>query len=227
MRGKIPRTFTYNKDNLCEVIILLSSLVINSENRDQKEKKQYMSAFLFQQFPDHLGYINSSYKNARGGTPIKIKSACNWINKHVDDLGYKSQIVYFLVALAMIDGRINNKEDQVLRSIAEHLKLDLKEFDSIIAGHQEAYQRKVENERKQRRQSQPSQTSISKKKQMAKILEVDENASFEEIKKAYRMLVKLHHPDRFINNGPEQIQLAQERFVEIQLAYEYFEKLLG
>jgi len=60
---------------------------------------------------------------------------------------------------------------------------------------------------------------------MAKVLEVSENASFNEIKKAYRTMAKLHHPDRFHNNGPQQIKLAKERFIEIQLAYEYFEVL--
>ena len=60
---------------------------------------------------------------------------------------------------------------------------------------------------------------------MAVILEIHADADFDTIKKAYRTLVKIHHPDRFHNNGPEQILLAQERFIEIQLAYEYFETL--
>ena len=60
---------------------------------------------------------------------------------------------------------------------------------------------------------------------MAKILEVDPKSDFSTIKKAYRKLVKLHHPDRFQNNGPEQIKMARERFIEIQHAYEFFENL--
>ncbi len=223
--GIIPKTFTYNKDNLCEIIILLSALIIRSERKDQVEKAQYMGTYLRKEFPEYNEYINGSYARARNGTPIKIKSACNWINKNIGYNSDKSQIVYFLVALAMVDGRMNSREKKILKNIATQLKIDQKEFDSIIAGHEEAYRRKQERQREaNKRVHRPTQ---NKRKQMARILEVSENASFDEIKKAYRSMVKLHHPDRFQNNGPEQIKLAQERFIEIQLAYEYFENLLN
>lgn len=45
----------------------------------------------------------------------------------------------------------------------------------------------------------------------------------DEVKKAYRQLVKLHHPDRFASEAKEQQEIAQERFVEIQKAYELIE----
>ena len=45
-----------------------------------------------------------------------------------------------------------------------------------------------------------------------------------EIKKAYRTLVKKHHPDRFATNSIEQQKIAESRFIEIQKAYETIEK---
>src|SRR5690554_1101409 len=56
-----------------------------------------------------------------------------------------------------------------------------------------------------------------------RIMGVSENASKDEIKKAYRRLVKLHHPDVFATKGKEHQEIAAKRFIEIQKAYEILE----
>jgi len=52
------------------------------------------------------------------------------------------------------------------------------------------------------------------------ILEVDQNASPEEIKKAYRRLVSKYHPDKVAHLGDEFKEMAEKRFKEIQQAYQ-------
>ena len=54
------------------------------------------------------------------------------------------------------------------------------------------------------------------------ILGISRNASEEEIKKAYKELVKKYHPDMHQNNPLSE--LAEEKFKEIQEAYEYLIK---
>ncbi len=54
------------------------------------------------------------------------------------------------------------------------------------------------------------------------VLGVSENASEEEIKKAYRKLSRIYHPDANVNN-PNKAQ-AEERFKEIQQAYQQIMK---
>jgi molecular chaperone DnaJ len=50
-----------------------------------------------------------------------------------------------------------------------------------------------------------------------KVLEIDENASQEEIKAAYRRLVKKYHPDKYVDNPLSS--LAEEKMREINEAY--------
>ena len=60
-----------------------------------------------------------------------------------------------------------------------------------------------------------------------KILEIEKSASNDEVKKAYRKLVKKHHPDKVQQLGPEHLKGAQEKFLKIQEAYEKIKKERG
>lgn len=56
-----------------------------------------------------------------------------------------------------------------------------------------------------------------------KVLGVSENASDEEIKKAYRKLAKQYHPDNYVNNP--LADLAAEKMKEINEAYDSIQKM--
>jgi molecular chaperone DnaJ len=55
-----------------------------------------------------------------------------------------------------------------------------------------------------------------------KVLEVSQNASNDEIKKAYRELSRKYHPDSYVNNP--LAGLAEEKFKEVQEAYDQIMK---
>ncbi|OQY13596.1 MAG: hypothetical protein B6I30_02655 [Desulfobacteraceae bacterium 4572_187] len=52
------------------------------------------------------------------------------------------------------------------------------------------------------------------------VLNIPRNASQEEIKKAYKQLANKYHPDKVLHLGDEFKKLAEERFKEIQKAYQ-------
>lgn len=58
--------------------------------------------------------------------------------------------------------------------------------------------------------------------QACQILAIDINATLAQIKDAYRNLARQWHPDRFID--PTEKQTAEERFKQINAAYEYLKK---
>lgn len=61
---------------------------------------------------------------------------------------------------------------------------------------------------------------MKKLKDPYEVLGVSRNATKEEIRDAYRDLIKRYHPDQF-NNNPDMKALAEEKIKEINEAYKY------
>jgi DnaJ like chaperone protein len=230
LNGKVPILMPFNNDNLFEVYIAFAVLLIKSEKKESAKKIDYLKSYIIKRFPEASSHFSQSFGQALKDEPIKISYAARWLKLYLNKRN-RTQLIYFLADISMIDGNINKKEYSSLKKLCKRLKIYEYELKSIIAGLEDAHQKKLEEEfyqrereRKTQKKRKPKSSSYTKTK-MADILGVQSTDSFEIIKKAYRKLVKLHHPDRFIKNGPEQIKLAQERFIEIQKAYEYFESL--
>jgi uncharacterized membrane protein YkvA (DUF1232 family) len=66
----------------------------------------------------------------------------------------------------------------------------------------------------------PSEPSAKPPWDPFRVLDVAQGASAEEITRAYREQMKLYHPDRVAELGPELRELAHEKSIEIQRAYE-------
>lgn len=59
------------------------------------------------------------------------------------------------------------------------------------------------------------------------ILQIEPNATAVEIRRAYRALANKYHPDKIAHLGPEFQALAEEKFKEIQQAYDVLTKGAG
>jgi DnaJ like chaperone protein len=206
---------TYDSDNLMEAHVSLAARMIQLDTEDAGKKVIYMHKYFRKKFPfsefKFQDALTDCYSN-----PVNEKLVVKWLNIHISDRSKKMHIMYFLAGLAHVDGSINKREMKMLHSINTLLHLSPKEFQSVIGMYQQ----------RQRRKAKPSSyTKQSALKLAFEILGVSEQASKDEIKKAYRKLVKIHHPDRFVNESIDQQDLANERFIEIQKAYEVIEKI--
>ena len=56
------------------------------------------------------------------------------------------------------------------------------------------------------------------------VLGISKDATSEQIKKAYRKMAVMHHPDKFNQLGEEQQKAAKKKFQKIQEAYEHIKK---
>ncbi len=113
------------------------------------------------------------------------------------------QIVYFLAGVAKADGHVSSTESQKLSQIAHLLRISSLDFESIKA------------------------MFVEQAGNAYKILEIERTASDEEVKKAYRNMVKKYHPDKLINVDEALKKGAIEKFREVQKAYEKIQKERG
>ncbi|MFT5778836.1 MAG: DnaJ like chaperone protein [Crocinitomicaceae bacterium] len=219
--GVFPQNLAFKNDNLMQAYLRLAALMVKADPTDSKRKFAYMANYFQQKFPGNDIDFNDTLKQAYK-FPIDAKTVTHWLNKHLNKKHQRIQILHFLVGLSFIDGSINSSELKVLKNLTALLKLGQKELDSLIA-MQKDYKQDSYKEREKVAPRVNSKELLIKRS--SKILGVSITATADEIKKAYRKLAKLHHPDLFSNESPEQQRMAEERFIEVNNAYEQLLKL--
>lgn len=72
-----------------------------------------------------------------------------------------------------------------------------------------------------------AQYQVQDEERYYQILGVDKNVGVEDIKKAYRKLVREHHPDKVNHLGEEYVKIAHQQLTKINEAYEYVRRQKG
>lgn len=161
--------------------------------------------------------------------------------------GNNSDIIAFFIEvqiqIAIADGSLQTGEQQRLLEIGRYLgfapnqimrliqvrfaEMEMeRNWGSFYGRSQQGQQREYEYERTYQRQDESRRQSASSAsgadlRHAYEILGVDENASFEEIKKAHKRLMLKYHPDRLASQGlpPEMIKLYTQKAQDIQAAF--------
>ena len=126
------------------------------------------------------------------------------------------RILEYLLTMAFIDRELAPQEEDLLITIAENLEIRQEDFIRFLNAFKETYT-SFNNSRAQKRAS----------TDFHEVLGVTKDADFATIKKAYRDLVKQHHPDIISGKGlgEEEVQKATIKLQEINEAYEELKKL--
>ncbi|NOZ54042.1 MAG: co-chaperone DjlA [Gammaproteobacteria bacterium] len=115
------------------------------------------------------------------------------------------------------EGKITSSEKRVLLKICHLLGLTKADFDRIY------YPVRVEQQLKHSRQRDKNDAKNKAKLANAyTVLKTSPNASDDEIKRAYRQLRSVHHPDKLVaqNLSVEMLKVAEDKTHEIRAAYE-------
>ena len=113
------------------------------------------------------------------------------------------QVLHFLFGVANADGNVAQSELDKISQIAAALGLRATDFESIKA------------------------MFFQETDSAYKILEITPKATDAEVKKAYREMAKKYHPDKLQSQDSALIKGAQEKFQEVQKAYETIQKERG
>ncbi len=114
----------------------------------------------------------------------------------------------------------------------ERKERERKERERKEREQQEKAKRRQQGKAKRRRRQKQQQTEGGQANTLTqlpeeKMLKVRAGASMEEIKVAYRKLVRRHHPDQFATASYQKRSANERRLKEINAAYEVLKKLRG
>lgn len=177
-------------------LLALASLVIKADGKvTQNEldfvRRYFVSAYGKNRANEVFKIFNQNVKN-KGISVSKISRLFNLA------LNYESrlQVIHFLFGIAKADGSISELEIKKLLEFSNLFKLSYADFLSIKA----MFVQETDN--------------------AYKILELDKTATNDQIKKSYRKLAKKHHPDKVQHLGDAYVKAAQDKFQQIQKAYQ-------
>ena len=194
----ISRNFQSKETSFEMSLLMLSAIVIKVDGKIKKEELECVRRFFIQSFgkakADRYFQVFNDVKNKQFPS---VRSVCLEINKHVNHKT-RLQIVHFLFSIANSDGLVDPKEIDVIKKISNYFWISDYDFNSIEA-------------------------MFSKNKNIDNaydILGVSKKSTNDDIKKAYRKMVKKYHPDRLNNVSEDVIEMAKIKFQSVKDAYE-------
>lgn len=127
---------------------------------------------------------------------VPVPPVCGQIRRNMN-IADRRALLHLLYSIAYADGSCHPAEARLLATIASQLGLSASDAQSIAAMFE-----------------------ASDAEADYRILEISSSASDDEVRQAYRRMVKKHHPDTVAHLGPEFQQAAAEKFRAVHTAYE-------
>ena len=184
-------------------LLVLASIVIKADGKqDQSELDFVRQQFVNMYGKERANHAFRLFKNISKQKNISTRPVCLQIRQMMDHPS-RLQLMHFLFGIAKADGTVTNDEERQIYTIAGYLGISSRDYESIKA----MFYNSSDN--------------------AYKVLEIDKNASVDDIKKAYRKMAKKYHPDRVIHLGKEHQKGAEEKFRQVQAAYEQLQKERG
>lgn len=184
-------------------LLVLAAVVIKADGKiDQRELKYVRDQFIHMYGATRAQKAFKLFNGIIKKKDISTRQVCIQIRQNMTHAS-RLQLIHFLFGISKADGHVNEKEVEMIQKIAGYLYVNHQNFESIKA------------------------MFYSSSNNAYRILEIDKSATNAEVKKAYRKLVKKHHPDKLQHLGKEHLKGAEEKFRQIQKAYETIQKERG
>lgn len=218
-KGLFPQNITFNQDHLLEAYLALGAKLMLYDRQNQKGKTLFINEYFNRYFRSaNYPFGDSLLFSLRH--PIKIESVCAWLKKHLISEAERAQVLYFLIGLILISGKITERELQLLKLISKELNLSDDILKRILALYL-SYQQDTNENAKTKTYSAKSLIET-----YSTILDVKGDINLQNVKKAYRKMAKIYHPDVFSDASEAQQKIAEEKFILIRNAYDNLVKLL-
>lgn len=180
-------------------LLILFSAVMKADGRILKSELNYVKRWLIQNLGEDETQNRLLILKELLNKNIDTKQACEKINSSVS-YSARLELLHMLFGIAFADNDLSVKEEECIKQIASYMFISPEDYKTIYAMYFK-------------------DTSYA-----YTILQVDKNASVEEIKKSYRKLCIKYHPDKVASLGEKAQKNAEKKFKEINEAYETIKK---
>ncbi|PKG52145.1 J domain-containing protein [Olleya sp. 1-3] len=179
-------------------LLILASVIIKADGvQDQRELDFVRSKFVELYGKDRANKAFKLFKSISNQN-VSTRDVCAQIQQMMDHAS-RLQLLHFLFGIAKADGMVTDDEEDQVQRISNYLGISSRDYSSIKA----MFYNSSDN--------------------AYKILEIDKTATTDQIKKAYRKMAKKYHPDRVEHLGEEHRKGAEEKFKQVQKAYEFLQ----
>jgi len=184
-------------------LLSLCSIVIKADGQVSQRELDYVRQYFLSTYgKEKANAIFRTFNEVIKNREISAQRICTYLNQRTR-YEVRLQLLHFLFGIAQADGAVSNLEVEKIKEIAGFLRVGRNDFESIKA------------------------MFIKSADNAYKILEIEKVASDDEVKKAYRKMAKKYHPDKVITDNEAIKKGAEEKFKEVQRAYEQIQKERG
>ena len=185
------------------MLIALSAAVMKADGKVLRAELDYVKAFFAQQFGPQFNQQHlKTLKQYLDSGNIPLARICQDIRTRMQP-AVRVQLLHYLFGIAKADGDVSDPEIRVIQQIADMMGVSNVDFESV----KNMFYRNVNSD--------------------YKVLGIDETATDDEVKKAYRKMAIKFHPDKVAQMGEEYQKGAKEKFQNIQESYEAIKKRRG
>lgn len=184
-------------------LLSLCSIVIKADGSVSQRELDYVRQYFVNTYgKEKANAIFRTFNEVIKKREVSAQRICNYLNQRTR-YEVRLQLLHFLFGIAQSDGRVSQAELNKLNQLAGFLRIGTYDFSSIKA------------------------MFFKEADQAYKILEIQKSATDNEVKKAYRKMAKKYHPDRVVTQDEAIKKGAEEKFKQVQKAYETIQKERG
>jgi len=183
-------------------LLILTAAVIKADGKVLKSELDYIKKFLLSQYSEEDAKQKLLLLREIMKQEIPLNEVCGQINRYME-YPAKLQLLHFLFGISASDSNIHYSEIDVINDISVLLGIKESDYGSIKA------------------------MFVKDIDAAYRVLEITADATDEEVKKAYRRMAVKYHPDKVSHLGNEVQKSANEKFQQLNAAYEEIKSRRG
>ena len=215
-RGPYRNTGTQQDINIA--LMVLIAAVMKVDGQVKRSELDYVKRFLLKNYGEDRGKEMLKVLHHMVEQNIAIDQVCMQIKVNTD-YNTRYHMLDFLFGIGGADGEFHQSELNMLHLIGRYLGISQSDYTSIYERHVgRSYSGSYSNSSDYSHSRRSSSSSYDK--DPYRVLGIDNSATDDEVKKAYRKMAMKYHPDRVSGMSEEMQRNAAEQMKEINQAYE-------